>query len=389
MPALITRPDAGPAAASPRTAIGVLLITFGVQALLKAVLGFELTLWILVLGGFVLQRWFVDRSFGALTLGGLMVGVGLGAVAKDIVPGGVDGFLGFAGWAFGFMLIAALGGRRASWAYIGAAFSSLFALGSLGIAIGRLVPHAAASITVPLFVVVAGLLLLSPGARRGKVLLVLLGAGFLLFSSSVSDSYREVRQGVRPLHRATVVLPDLDGRTLVIDTGGSVKISNGGSEGSGVALVRGSRRTLRGEVDDDDVKLDFDDVASYELSVPAGTRVEVETENGSIELYGEYAGIDASTENGRIAAELSFAEADPSVELSSDNGLVSVVYDGDPAIDAESDNGEVYVYRGRNTPADNQGDDFERDGDDGELTVQTENGRIDLIADTPARATLR
>ena len=379
MPALITRPDAGPAAASPRTAIGVLLITFGIQALLNALFGLELTLWVVVLGGFVLQRWFVQRSFGALTLGGLMVGVGLGALAKDIVPGGVDGFLGFAGWAFGFMLIAALGGRRASWAYIGAAFSALLALGSLGIAIGRLVPHAAASITFPLFVVVAGLLLLSRGARRGPGLVILLGAAFLLFSSSVSDSYREVRGPVR-LHRASVVLPDLEGKTLVIETAGAVRISNSPGDGTGSALVRGPRRTLRAGVDDDEVKLAFDNVSSYDLSVPPGTRVEVDTENGSVELFGEFASVDASTENGPITANLVFEDVDPTVDLSSENGLVRVTYDGDPAIDAETDDGRVFVYEGRNRQPDDHGDDFESDGDDGELTVETENGRIELVA---------
>lgn len=388
MPALIDRADTRSRPPSGRTIVGTLLVTWAVQLVVAAVFGVSITLWVFVAGGLILQRWFVGRSHGALLVGGLMVGVGLAAIVVDLVPGtGLDSFFRLIGWAFGFLLVASLGGRATRWSYAVAAVFGVAALSALGLAVGRL-PSGAASVAFPLILLVAGLLLLSGGRGRPKLLLVVMGLGLLLVASSVSDSYRGIRGESSPRARTRVALPALAGRTLVVETDGSVRVTVGTVPEAVVA--GGGRRSAIPEVDDREVRFDGGDVDAFDLVVPAGTdvvvrggdqviavegrggRTEIEADDAHVTLSGWFDDLAVTIDDGRVEGELAFAGSGRRAALEVDDGRAHLRYSGRPRIEAEVDDGRIEVdgtvARGSFTREGGQGV-LRLRGDDGVLVV--------------------
>ena len=128
----------------------------------------------------------------------------------------------------------------------------------------------------------------------------------------------------------------------------------------------------------------------FEVTVPEGVAVDVETDNGRIDLAGVAGRVDVETDNGTITGDglastavrartdngridLVFAAVPAEVTASTDNGAVAIQFpdDGDAhAVSAASDNGAVDVDV-RTDPT-----------SDRHVTIETDNGAID-VAYTP------
>lgn len=390
MPALVSRADTVSKPPSGRVMVGTLLITWGVQLAIQIVTGIEITLWVLVLGSLILQRWFIGRMLPALVAGGLLVGAGVAAIVNDLVPGdGLDSFFRLCGWAFGFLLVASLGGRRTSWAYLPALGCGVGALSALGLAVGRVVPASLASVSVPLLLVLAGVLLLSRGRFRHRPVMILLALGLLLVASSVSDSYRDVRDSdMARTIEVPVDLPPLAGRTLVIETRAFVDVSIGTGPSTARAFSTGA---LTAEEDDGEVVLDADDVHSYELFVPAGTnlvvrgddtpvrvegrggRTEIEVDDGFVDVSGWFDDLRIEAGDAHIDGRLAMAGANRQIDLAADHAVIDLRYDGDPALDGEVDDGRIEV------DGEKQEESFRRDGPDGTIRVRGDNAQVSLV----------
>lgn len=388
--------------------VRALVLTFLAQIVL-GILGIHITLWIAVLGAVALQHWFLARNFPALVAGGLILGAGVAAIARDIVPGaGLDSFLGWMGWAAGFGIIAGLGGRAARWAYGGVLITAVMGIGALGLAIGGAVSQRTSGVLVPLLTVTIGLLLLLRGSRRGRLLLLVIGGLLLVVSSSMSDSFRAVQRGDGVVVEAETQLPDLRGRTLVIESAlapirvvtgaeasvsGEARVDRGGTRSD---RAKRARNVLTAVSDDDAVVLDSSRIVSLTVTVPAGTDVEIdagrgpvqvdgrggvtdiEADNAPVTVTGWFDRLEVTTDNGPVEAELRFDSADRDVDIETDNGAVQVRYSGTPQIDVETDNGPVRVGD------DDAGDGYELDGDEGDLQISTDNGPIRLRRVEPA-----
>lgn len=417
MPSDHPRPAAAPApvAHRPPSVVRALLLTLLAQFVLARI-GFDITLWVFVLGALVLQHWFAARNFPALVAGGLIAGAGVAAIARDLVPGaGLHGFLGWAGWVAGFGIIAGLGGRPARWAYGGVLFSGVMAIGALGLAIGGAVSSRTSGVLVPMLVVFIGVRLLMRGTGRGRFLLLVVGGLLLVVSSSMSDSYRAVSTGDGRMVEARPDLPPLRGRTLVIESpsapitvkvgevggvSGEVRVDAGGPR---ARLAAAARRALTAVVNGEEVVLDASRATQVTVTVPAGTDIEIdggrgpirvdgrggavdiETDNGPVVVAGWFDRLDITTDNGPVEAELAFGPDRREVDIETDNGPVRVRYAGMPAIEVETDNGEIQV-----ADAD-EGREYEANGDEGGLGIRTDNGpvRIDRVDAADLRVPLR
>lgn len=391
MPALVSRADTVSKPPSARAMVGTLLITWGVQLAVQIVTGLEITLWVLVLGSLILQRWFIGRVLPALVAGGLLVGAGVAAIVNDLVPGdGLDSFFRLCGWAFGFLLVASLGGRRTSWAYLAALGCGVGALSALGLAVGRVVPASLASVSVPLLLVVAGVLLLGRGRFRHRPVMILLAVGLLLVASSVSDSYRDVRDGESGgWVEVAVALPPLAGRTLVVETGASVDVVVGPGRSTVRAPSGGAVATP--EVDGEEVILDGDDVHSYRLFVPVGTnvvvrgndapvrvegrggRTEIAVDDAVVDVSGWFDDLRIAADDARIDGRLAMAGADRRVEVAVDDARVDLRYDGDPALDTDLDDGRLDLDGERRDES------LRRGGPDGIIRVRGDDARVSLV----------
>jgi len=155
-----------------RVILGALLLAIGLDRLLEELIGYDLSVFPLVVGIGLLALWWSNTSaFGYLIAGSIVTGLGAGLLLEDLT--GVDGVV-LLGLASGFVFLAS-SSERAQWAWWPAAvlgvIGTLRAAGDLTDLL--LFAPSVARIGAPIVAIALGLVLLARPKLSRSVFVVL------------------------------------------------------------------------------------------------------------------------------------------------------------------------------------------------------------------------
>jgi hypothetical protein len=334
----------------------VLLIAFGAHAILREIFGRGISVFPLAIGIYLLMRSNRGGHYPLLVVGAVLTGVGAGNLIGDIVGGGTGEAIGTLGTASGFFWLANTDRGRSNWALIPAAIIGLIAVGEFGLHINELVNGG--SWLVPAGVIVAGILLLGAHRLPGPLRLagiVFVGAAALSLIANGNDR--------GPAHRGAIGAP----RAPLTATTSAPRPFELGShsvrihvDNGSVLVTEGDPTVVVGTIDEtNDKQVTIRPRVTngaVVVAVPAGTHLDISSNNGSITVQVATADVVAHTDNGAITLTLS---GHPTVDADTDSGRVTV--DGrdeghgyaDPGtagkVEAHSDNGQIVITHTKET----------------------------------------
>jgi hypothetical protein len=375
--------------------IGVIAIAIGAAILFHQIFGSAEGVFSVAIGLYLVVRC-RSSAYPLFVIGAVMVGSGAGDLVADVVSGSAHGALGTFGAAAAFLWLANVDRPRSSWAMIPAAILGLLGVFRLGLSADALAGGGGGWL-LPAGVVVAGIMLL--GAHRMPRPLRLAGLVFVIaaaLSLLSHDNQNRVDGRVGVLKAPQTTLPgkptalgDLTGQTLTVSTdNGAIRID----EGDGAATVTAGRAVLTRTADGVELRSSLG-YGSWQISVPAGTKVVARSESGSITVNVADLDLDLETANGPISvlqpatmlvaktgsgainAQLGQLEAEATARLETANGVVVLTVAGDPTVTATSNNGVVVAtgFDGDDTTADRS---FAHAGSDGRVKIKTGSGSI-------------
>lgn len=380
-----------------RVGVGALLVAIGIDILLEQITGYDINFVTLAIGLVLLAIWWKGPSYrthGFLIGGSIVSGVGLGQLLSDLTR--FDGMFQL-GLAAGFAFLASQS-HRAKWAWWPAAILGI--IGALIFAgdIGPwfLIDRGIASIAAPAVAIALGALLIMrpniPKATFRTLVIVLIVVGVVMVSALPDRSmFNGLTVGRGFAHRSFHLdLPELDGRTLVVDhDAGSVTLTQGSLSGT---LQVGSRslfvdsfadsprrgntvssyvriRETTDEVFIEDGSRSRVDSYRLRLTLPPEATARIQTGAGDVHLDGRFTRLEIKTGAGDVSGQL----AEPYEELSVETGAgdIELILFGDPTIHASTGVGDLEVNN-----QDLNG--FEREGAGGTVSLQTGAGDIQL-----------
>lgn len=336
-----------------RAAVGTFLVTIGTGLVLERIVGRDLDLFLLGVGFALIAAWLQAPRFWLFAAGAIVSGIAIGDFLESLVSLPFETTLGSLCSAAGFFAVFVRYPQRAKWAVIPAVVILAFGALAGAIEVIGLVPAMLGSLGVPTLLILGGGVLLvrntlpAPVVKGGLVVI-----GILLLTSMVStvDSWdgsrigddRDPRavdpSGDRPPYDVTAPvaeLPDLNGRTLVVETAsGSIDLST-------VSVGRGEVRTTDGPVDPTssiEVQETSDTVTVAWRSGAAGAQ-ELPDALGWVVEVPEGSRVVARTDDGAIFGDLE----DGTFLLESSEGPIDVTVDDDATVVAESDESPVTV----------------------------------------------
>jgi hypothetical protein len=330
------------------------LIGIGASALLDSAAPF----WLAV-GIYFLSRGLKHDHYPLLIAGAFVTGSATGHLVGDLI-GGLGEPLGTFGTAAGFAWLWSSDRPRSGWAIFGAGIFGLIGLVQLGARVGDVASDSGGGWLLPAGVVVAGILLLGAHRMPGPLRLaglVFVAAAALSLLANAGDRNRDDNRGPRVFSPP----PTLSPQTFEI---GERTVHIVGANGS-VLVQEGDPKVISGRV----VRTDAEEVrieprtanGSIVVSVPQGTRLDIRVDNGSVQVQSATNVADIATDNGAI--------------------LLDVL--DDPSIDAETSNGQIVVDNKA------EGDDYEHDGEGGEVELDTDSGQIVVSHRQPVGAGTR
>ena len=378
-----------------RVGIGALLVAIGIDILLEQITGYDINFVTLAIGLVLLAIWWkgsTRRNHGFLIGGSIVSGVGLGQLLSDLTR--LDGMFQL-GLAAGFAFLASRS-HRAQWAWWPAAI--LGAIGTLVLAsdIGPwfLIDRSIASIAAPMVAIVLGALLIMrpniPKLTFRTLVIVLIVVGIVMVSALPDRSMlRGLTLGKEWTQRGFhLELPDLNGRTLVVDyPQASVTLTEGTLSGRlelrSPSFFGDSERRNRAESSWVQIRETSDEVfieqgsrtrpgawaQKLRLTLPPEVTTHIRTGAGDVHLDGRFRKLEIKTGAGDVSGQL----AEPYEELSVETGAgdIELTVFGDPTIYARSNVGDIEV-----NDEDQSG--YEREGAGGTVNLQAGSGDIQL-----------
>lgn len=336
-----------------RAAVGATLLTWGMSLVIELTLGLDLDTFVLGIGIGALAGWSQLRRYNWFAVGSIATGLGAAEVTGAVIGGAFGSTVASLLVAAGFAAIYVRYPRRSMWALVPAAIMALIAAGAFGVGLIGLLPAMFGRFLLPLLLVGGGALLLfrhSLPPKTVKVGLAALAVTFVLVgTTSVPEIDRDdpnIDLGVDPPRRVGQVreIP-LDigpGDTIVLGGGGHGDIEfSASADGTGHIAVSSDERQRSVP----QVRRDGDRVlvgmsggnffgstrgVSYRIALPAGVRIDVERDSGSV--TGTLAGISGviRTDDGNVDLKLTDGGAegvsdDGPLEIATDSGDVTIV----------------------------------------------------------------
>lgn len=368
-----------------RAMIGTFLVTMGIGLMLERTFSNDLDTFWLAVGLSLIVGWTRAPRFLMFAVGSIMTGFGAASFVESMFSIPFDETIANLIIAAGFGAVYVRYPHRARWALVPAGVCVLIAVAAAGIAFIGLIPSAITTLMLPLLLVAGGVLLLTRNALPPRIVRIGLVAIAITFVASVMSTAGDW-DGPRPhvgfpgplsLSEFTTAVPDLNGRTLSVETGsGAIEVITGDSS---IVEVTARARHLRGPGisvdtrDDDEVKVSVDrDDVSWVVRAPEGTDLKLVTESGLVKATVDGGDVAIETESGPVIATLRGLEG--TLDASTDSGPLQLNARSKAlTIDADSDSGPVVVdgtpYADHSYENENGGPTVKLDTDSGPIIV--------------------
>ena len=372
-----------------RAMVGTFLVVMGTGILLERTFSNDLDVFWLAIGLSLLVGWAQAPRFLMFAVGSIMTGFAAGGFLDSLVSLPFQGSFETLLASAGFLAVYVRYPLRARWALVPAGICAVVAVAEAGVEFIGFIPAAITGMMLPLLLIAGGALLLMRHAlppRIVRVGLIVIAVAFVASAASSVDRW-DLGDGhdfgppvLFGSHQFTERIGDLGNRTLVVETeSGHIEVVTGTTDEVFVTAIA-SRNPRPGggiEIDesDDEVQLLFrrDIAASWKLTVPPGTDLDLTTESGLVNLVHDGGDVNVDTDSGMVQATL--RDDGGSLAIATESGLVQINGSGQlsPSIAATSDDGNILV------DGTTHSEEYNRTGPGTDIAIETDSGQIIVV----------